>query len=129
MSGAAGLVALLRERGLTVATAKSLTGGLVCAALTSVPGASAVVRGGVAAYAVDVKAAVLGVDRSLLAERGVDPSDPAAVRAHPGGSREAAFYQNKVQAAIHFAHRGLPLVAAHAVGLLAGETAPMEAVF
>ena len=55
--------------------------------------------------------------------------DPAAVRAHLAGSREAAFYQNKVQAAIHFAHRGLPLVAAHAVGLLAGETAPMEAVF
>ena len=86
MSGAAGLVALLRERGLTVATAKSLTGGLVCAALTSVPGASAVVRGGVAAYAVDVKAAVLGVDRSLLAARGAVGGEVAGQRA--AGVRE-----------------------------------------
>jgi hypothetical protein len=67
--------------------------------------------------------------QALLAERGVDPADPAAVRSHLAGSREAAFYRNKVQAAIHFAHRGLPLVAANAVALLAGETAPMEAVF
>ena len=65
----------------------------------------------------------------LMNARGVDPEDPAAVRAHLVGSREAAFYQNKVQAAIHFSHRGLPLVAAQAVALLAGETAPMEAVF
>ncbi len=70
-----------------------------------------------------------GKAQKLLAERGVDPADPAALRAHLAGSKEAAFYQNKVQAAIHFAHRGLPLVAAHAVALLAGETAPMEAVF
>ena len=66
---------------------------------------------------------------ALMVGRGVDPADQAAVRAHLAGSRDAAFYQNKVQAAIHFAHRGLPLVAAHAVALLGGETAPMEAVF
>jgi hypothetical protein len=66
---------------------------------------------------------------ALMQERSVDPSDPAAVRTLLAGSRDAAFYQNKVQAAIHFAHRGLPLVAAQAVALLAGETAPMEAVF
>ena len=59
---ASAVVAALVERGLTVGTAESLTGGLVCAALTSVPGASAVVRGGVVAYASDVKASVLGVD-------------------------------------------------------------------
>ncbi|MDP1831534.1 MAG: acyl-CoA dehydrogenase [Geothrix sp.] len=70
-----------------------------------------------------------GKAQILMAERGVNPADPAALRAHLAGSKEAAFYQNKVQAAIHFAHRGLPLVAAHAVALLAGETAPMEAVF
>ena len=67
--------------------------------------------------------------QALLGERGVNPADPAAVRAHLAGSMEAAFYQNKVQAAIHFAHRGLPLVAAHAVALSSGEAAPMEAVF
>jgi hypothetical protein len=64
---------------------------------------------------------------ALLGERGVDADDLQAVRSLQASSRDAAFYQNKVQAAIHFSHRGLPLVAAHAVALLAGETAPMEA--
>ncbi len=67
---ATGVVRGLKEAGLTVGTAESLTGGLVCAALTSVPGASAVVRGGVVAYASDVKADVLGVDRALLDREG-----------------------------------------------------------
>lgn len=68
------LVELLIARGLTVATAESLTGGLVAAALTDVPGSSAVVLGGIVAYAMPVKAGVLGVDRALLADRGaVDP--------------------------------------------------------
>jgi nicotinamide-nucleotide amidase len=63
-----------------VATAESLTGGLVCAALTDVPGASAVLRGGVVAYATELKAALLGVPASLLAERGaVDPDVAAAM--------------------------------------------------
>ena len=64
------VVALLRELDLSVGTAESLTGGLVCGALTSVPGASTVVRGGVVAYASEVKADVLGVDRDLLAREG-----------------------------------------------------------
>lgn len=65
--------ALVRA-GATVALAESLTGGAVAAALTSVPGASAVVLGGVVAYATPVKADVLGVDADLLARRGaVDP--------------------------------------------------------
>ena len=46
----------------TVGTAESLTGGLVAAALTAVPGSSACVRGGVVSYAADVKRDVLGVD-------------------------------------------------------------------
>lgn len=70
----ADLIAGLTERGLTVATAESLTGGLVCAALTDVPGASACVRGGVIAYASAVKRDVLGVDDALLDRRGaIDP--------------------------------------------------------
>ena len=64
------VVALLRGLDLSVGTAESLTGGLVCAALTSVPGASTVVRGGVVAYASEVKADVLGVDPDLLAREG-----------------------------------------------------------
>jgi len=63
-------VADLVARGLTVACAESLTGGLVCATLTSVPGSSATVRGGVVSYATDVKADVLGVDPERLREVG-----------------------------------------------------------
>lgn len=66
----AGLVDLLRQAGQTVATAESLTGGLVCATLVDVPGASTVVRGGVVAYAADVKRDVLGVDPGLLEREG-----------------------------------------------------------
>jgi nicotinamide-nucleotide amidase len=67
---------LIRNR-LSVAVAESLTGGLVMTALTSVPGASAVVRGGVVAYATGVKRDVLGVDAALLDERGAVDADVA----------------------------------------------------
>lgn len=76
----------LRSRGLSAATAESLTGGLVCARLVSVPGASDVVRGAVVAYATDLKAAVLGVDGGLLAERGPVDADVAIAMAR--GVRE-----------------------------------------
>jgi nicotinamide-nucleotide amidase len=69
-----------RDLGLTLATAESLTGGLVCGALTTVPGASFVVRGAVVAYASDRKSALLGVSEELLAERGaVDPDVASAM--------------------------------------------------
>jgi nicotinamide-nucleotide amidase len=60
----------LRRRHETVATGESLTAGLLCAALTDVPGASDVVRGGVVVYATDLKQRLLGVDPQLLAEHG-----------------------------------------------------------
>jgi nicotinamide-nucleotide amidase len=75
------IVGLLTSRELTVATSESLTGGLVCAALTDVPGASAVLRGGVVAYATELKAALLGVPTTLLAERGAVDADVAAAMA------------------------------------------------
>jgi nicotinamide-nucleotide amidase len=52
---------LLRNRGLTLGLAESVTGGLVAARLTAVPGASTVLRGGVVSYASDVKFDLLGV--------------------------------------------------------------------
>lgn len=68
------LVAGATSLGRTLAVAESLTGGLVAAAITAVPGASAVFRGSVTAYATDAKASVLGVDPDLLARAGaVDP--------------------------------------------------------
>lgn len=56
--------------GATVATAESLTGGLVAAMLTSVPGSSASVRGGIVSYVNEVKAEVLGVSEDVLARQG-----------------------------------------------------------
>lgn len=78
---AARVVARLQETGLTIATAESLTGGLVAAALTSVPGSSAVVLGGVVSYALSVKEGLLGVARSLLDEQGAVAADTAVAMA------------------------------------------------
>lgn len=77
-SQVAELIGTLRRRGETVATAESLTAGLVAAALTEVPGASAVVRGGLVVYATDLKDRLAGVDPQLLAEHGAVHPDVAA---------------------------------------------------
>jgi nicotinamide-nucleotide amidase len=67
---AAEIISRLTGAGQTVATAESLTGGLVAAALTDVPGSSSAFRGGVVAYATGLKAQLLGVDARLLSEHG-----------------------------------------------------------
>ena len=73
MSSAA-VVGLLIERGLTIAVAESLTGGMLVAELIATPGASAAVLGGVVAYDTRLKRTLLGVEADLLAEVGaVDP--------------------------------------------------------
>jgi nicotinamide-nucleotide amidase len=82
---AARLIGELTRRGLTIAVAESLTGGLVVAELISVPGASAVVRGGVVAYATELKSSLLGVDAALLAAR--SPIDPEVARQMAEGVR------------------------------------------
>jgi nicotinamide-nucleotide amidase len=83
-------IGLLIDRGLTVGTAESLTGGLVAAALTSVPGASAVFRGGIVAYSTDLKAALLAVPGDLLDRVGTVDRDVAVAMANGARQRLAA---------------------------------------
>ena len=64
------LVAELKARGLTCATAESCTGGSVGGAITAVPGSSAVFLGGVISYANEVKRDVLGVPQDILDTHG-----------------------------------------------------------
>ncbi|ALV32911.1 CinA family protein [Streptomyces sp. CdTB01] len=81
-SQAADVVRLLTVRGETLAVAESLTGGLVAADITGVPGASKAFRGSVTAYATELKHELLGVDADLLAARGaVDPQVAAQMAA------------------------------------------------
>jgi nicotinamide-nucleotide amidase len=68
---------LLRERGRTLATAESLTGGLLGGRITGIGGSSDYYLGGVVAYATDAKAAQLGVDPALLETDG-PVSEPVA---------------------------------------------------
>ena len=77
-SVAENLVALLKANGLTCATAESCTGGGAGAAITAVPGSSAVFAGGVISYSNDVKMRVLGVRAETLATVGAVSSETAA---------------------------------------------------
>jgi nicotinamide-nucleotide amidase len=78
---AARIVGALGERGQTLATAESLTGGMLGAAITAIPGASAVYRGGIVAYATELKTALLGVPAALLARHGPVHPDVACAMA------------------------------------------------
>jgi nicotinamide-nucleotide amidase len=93
------VVAALVAAGTTIATAESLTGGLLCATLVDVPGASAVVRGGVVAYATELKAEVLGVDAAALARTG--PVDGFVAEEMARGVR------SRLQAAVGIATTGV----------------------
>ncbi len=84
---AADVVALAIAKGITVATAESLTAGMVAAVLANTPGASGMLQGGVVAYQNSVKSAVLGVPRELLAEAG--SVDAEVARAMAEGARAA----------------------------------------
>lgn len=75
---AASIIAALTARHWSIGVAESLTGGLLTAELVSIPGASAVVRGGVVAYDTSIKHSVLGVDAEVLAAHGAVHPDVAA---------------------------------------------------
>ncbi|OFW63340.1 MAG: hypothetical protein A2135_07785 [Actinobacteria bacterium RBG_16_67_15] len=78
------------EAGLTLATAESATGGMVAAALTSVPGASAAFAGGVVAYSGAAKVALLGVTPETIAEHGLVSEETALAMARGAARRFAA---------------------------------------
>ncbi|MDO8307279.1 MAG: CinA family protein [Actinomycetota bacterium] len=86
--GATALVAACRDAGLTVATGESVTAGLLAATVAEVPGASAVLRGAVVAYHVDVKRALLDVPASALAQGVVSRAVAEAMAA--GAARRVA---------------------------------------
>ncbi|MFD0364298.1 CinA family protein [Nocardia sp. GCM10030253] len=67
---AADLVRALGAAGQTVATAESLTAGLLAATIAGVPGASVVLRGGLVVYATDLKHSLAGVSDEVLATEG-----------------------------------------------------------
>ncbi|WP_134323164.1 CinA family protein [Cumulibacter soli] len=74
---AAETIAALRDCAQSVGTAESLTAGLCAAALTTIPGASAVVRGGLIVYATALKASLAGVPEDVLSQYG-PVSEPTA---------------------------------------------------
>lgn len=75
------IIERLRERGLSLGTAESCTGGLLAAALTDVSGASDVFRGGIVAYHNDVKQALLRVDADILTTHGAVSRETAEAMA------------------------------------------------
>ena len=83
-------VGMLIAGGQTVGTAESVTGGLVAAALTAVPGASAVVRGGIVAYAADLKSSLLSVPADLIERVGTVHPDVALAMASGARTRLGA---------------------------------------
>lgn len=84
---AADVIAAARHAGISIGTAESLTGGRISQALTSVPGASAVFKGGVVAYGVEAKERLLKVPRSTLAQHG--PVSHPVASAMARGARDA----------------------------------------
>ncbi|WP_054207976.1 CinA family protein [Bosea vaviloviae] len=83
---AAELLNISRERGTTVATVESCTGGLVAGALTSISGSSSMVLGGLVTYSNEAKTILAGVPPELIAQHGA-VSEPVA-RAMAEGGRD-----------------------------------------
>ncbi|GGO31254.1 CinA family protein [Micromonospora parathelypteridis] len=85
-SAAAGVVHRLSQRHETLATAESLTGGLLAASIVDIAGVSGIYRGGLVVYATELKGTLAGVPTELLSERG--PVDPEVAAALAEGGRQ-----------------------------------------
>jgi nicotinamide-nucleotide amidase len=81
---AARVLELLRERGATLTTAESCTGGLIASMLTRIPGSSEGFHAGFVTYSNPIKYAVLGVDQEVLAREGA-VSEPVVRQMALGG--------------------------------------------
>lgn len=79
--------ALLKEKGLTVGTAESCTGGLIAKLITDLPGSSALFQGGIVSYTNEVKAGVLGVPQDMLDRYGA--VSPQVAEAMARGAKKA----------------------------------------
>lgn len=79
--------ALLKEKGLTVGTAESCTGGLIAKLITDLPGSSALFQGGIVSYTNEVKAGVLGVPQDMLEQYGA--VSPQVAEAMARGAKKA----------------------------------------
>jgi nicotinamide-nucleotide amidase len=84
------VAALLREGGLTIATAESCTGGLLAARLTDLPGSSEYVAGGLVVYSNEAKTALAGVPESLIERVGAVSAEVAEALADGARSRVGA---------------------------------------
>ena len=104
------LVARLADLGWSIAAAESLTGGLLAASIVSISGASRVFRGGIVAYATDVKASLLGVEQHLLDAHG--PVHPRVASQMAEGVRRA------------LGHGGVPVDVGVATTGIAGPLSP-----
>jgi len=89
---AARLISVCRARNATIATAESCTGGLIGGALTAIPGSSAVFRGGIIAYADEVKQRLLGVPQATLARHGAVSAETVKAMALGALKRTGAEY-------------------------------------
>jgi nicotinamide-nucleotide amidase len=107
---AAEVVAVAARLGVTVATAESLTAGMVASSMAEVPGASAVLQGGIVAYQVAVKQKLLGIDAHLLSTAGaVDPRVAAAMADGARAALSADFGLATTGVAGPAAHGGKPV--------------------
>ncbi|WP_053383598.1 CinA family protein [Leucobacter celer] len=86
-AAAAGAIEWAAARGLRIAVAESLTGGLLADALVKIPGASRSLSGGIVAYDTWLKHSLLGVDLELLREKG--PVDELVAKQMAAGVRAA----------------------------------------
>ncbi len=139
---AAEVLRLALASGRTVAVAESLTAGLVAGTLAGVPGISAVLRGGVVAYATELKASLLGVDPALLAAGGAVqarspwpwprgwrlawvPTSASPRPASPGPTRRTGSPPGTVFVAVHGA-RGGRVEGREGPGALGGDRAQVR---